>query len=257
MMMILTTHAMVAWTAAVFAWGSFGRGWLGKGDDQQQLSSGVKSTLPYTTSVPLAETIQQGAKQAISGAVSRGSELAREATDELSSMVQSGATETRDAAMDAVEWTRGKATDALHWTKEAANTAQNKASRLLHHFQRIMGIQRDPPQSVKVRILPEEYYLVIDAPGLAVEAVTVQVARDQLIVTGQGERCWRGSRGQRVCVEKGVEEVFELPEDAEQAEIASWMDSQMLIVKIPRKAIVADHVVQVKPAVAPRESVEL
>lgn len=254
MMMILTTHAMVAWTAAVFAWGSFGRGWLGKSDDRQQQSSGVKNLSP-TTAAPAPLLAD---KQAISSAVSRGSELAREATDELSSMVQSGATETRDAAMDAVEWTRGKATDALHWSKEAANTAQHKASRLLHHFQRIMGIHRDPPQSVKVRILPEEYYLVIDAPGLAVEAVTVQVARDQLIVTGQGERCWRGSRGQRVCVEKGVEEVFELPEDAEQAEIASWMDSQMLIVKIPRKAIVADHVVQVKPATAPREpAVEL
>lgn len=142
---------------------------------------------------------------------------------------------------EAVEWTSDKAHEAADWTRE-------KTSSLLNNLrQRLTGIPNlssggAPP--IEVRNLPEDYLIFLAMAGIPRDKIKVQVARSRLMIWGSHEECL-GKGGRRVCVERAVEESFDLPEDADAANISCWMELQVLVVRIPRRAIAPDHVVKV------------
>lgn len=100
------------------------------------------------------------------------------------------------------------------------------------------------PVNTSIRVLPDEYLLFVDAPGIPAGNLNVHVVRDQLLVYGSHEECVeKGNR--RACWDRTVEEVFDLPADAAQEKIESWLNLQVLAIRIPRKSLGADRVIKV------------
>lgn len=96
----------------------------------------------------------------------------------------------------------------------------------------------------QVRILPEEYLVFIDIAGIPTSSLKVHIDGHQLLIYGEHEECITKG-GRRACWERTIEEIFDLPEDADQEQVEAWVNLQVLHVKIPRKALKADRVIKV------------
>jgi HSP20 family molecular chaperone IbpA len=92
--------------------------------------------------------------------------------------------------------------------------------------------------------MPDDYLVFLDCPGVPGSALRVHLSRNQLLVSGEHEECFsRGMR--RACWDRSVEEILELPDDADQEKVEAWMGLQVLVVRIPRKEVKVDKVVKV------------
>ena len=226
-MIVFTTQAVIACAAVVFAWSSLG-GWLSPNEAPRDPSQ-IEAVHVHS------EAAQHHAHDAM-----------REAGQAIQQKGQSILEDVKEKSHHTTELIKEKAEDAAYWTADKAHEAAVKAGSLLDRVrQRLTGIVANKSLgSTEIRVLPEDYIVFLSMPGIPRENITVQVARGQLMVWGSHEECV-GKGGRRACVEHALEEAFELPEDADQTAITSWMHLQVLIIRIPRKPILPDHVIKV------------
>lgn len=104
---------------------------------------------------------------------------------------------------------------------------------------------RHMEERAQIRVLPDEYLVFIDTPGIPLSLLHVQCSKNQLLVFGDHEECINRSKVQRACWERTIDEVFDLPEDADQDHIQSWLHLQVLAIRIPRKTLQGERIIQV------------
>lgn len=204
-------------------------------DTAKRAAEGVKGA---------TESIYEGGKHVFEKAKETGDNFkesignAGETTAHQTSRIMS---EAKDVLVE-----RGK--DAAHWAGDhLAHLGDDAADLLTRLRQRIMGIRQhghnrsDHSQGMRinngvtVKVLPDYYLIFLDVPGMPKESLHLHCARNQLLVYGSHEECLGGVG--RACLERSVDEVFDLPEDANQMAIVSWIDLQVLIIKIPRRPL--------------------
>ena len=231
-MILLTTQTLAVWTAAVFAWNSW---------------NNIFSPSHEKAKVN-GEQLCHDSKQHAKDAASLAGEAVREKAHEYGEVAQGMTGTVKEKAEEAVEWTKEKAHGAAEWTKDKALHAQGAASDIFTRMRRrLTGIKasdRVETQSVQVRVLPGEYLILIDAPGIPASSLNVHLSRSQLLIYGEHEECHTHAH-RRTCWERAVEEIIELPEDANAEGVEAWLHLQVLVVRVPRRELPADRKVKV------------
>lgn len=215
----------------------------------------------------VGEGVRENAADILHSSKEKGEHIVGQVKSNLSDLGE----RVKQTTGETTDYGRGMAKDAAHWTAEHFARLGYDANDLLARMrQRVMGIIRTPPRAtsssgaenglegaghgkliasgVQVKVLPDYYLIFIDAAGIPITNLHIHCARSQLLVYGSHEECLKpeGTGGVRACIERAIDEVFELPEDADQLAIESWLHLQVLIVKVPRLPLDQERSIKVK-----------
>lgn len=224
----------------MFAWNSWNNIFSSSSDKVQEQKAEIHGER--------AEQLYYDSKQHAKDAASLAGEAAREKVHEYGEAAQGVAGTVKEKAEGAVGWTKEKAHEAAEWTKDKALHARGAASDILTNMRRrltgIKATDQAGSSPVQVRVLPGEYLILLDAPGIPASSLNVHLSSSQLLIYGEHEECHTHAH-RRTCWERAVEEIIELPEDANVEDVEAWLHLQVLVVRVPRRELPADRKVKV------------